>query len=360
MARGGDETCVCLVNGPFQALSLSAWLRSRSAAGETIQPFAVLVDMDPASQLHAATSRILRANGVVRTYTIPASTGVHGFGAAVRALEGAIDLRLGRVRMVASYGTHRPVARFLLGLMPDAELVIYEEGLRIYVPSQGDVRERLRMKLAGAWGMIDRSFGRAWTAAPQPVARRRVSLLLGERLPVPDRLRASRVELVPHARLRESIAALADPARQAPVLPDQPYGVIVGQYYARLSQMSEQTEHDAYLSAARALLSRGILPIWRGHIRTEDTTFRRLKDACPALRSFDELVGEATLPLECHASVFSDACRAVVSFSSSALFYLPLLYGTPAYTLLTPELVARMRYPHREGGRLALDHVSPL
>jgi Alpha-2,8-polysialyltransferase (POLYST) len=350
-----DDVVLCLVNGPWQALSLAAVLRERGARDEAR---GVLVDMDPASELHAATREVLRANGITCTFTIPGSTPIRGLRAQLAELEAALGAPLARLRTVYTYGVHRPVARYVLSAMPTSSVVVYEEGLRTYVPLEGGARERLRFGLAGAWGKLDREFGRAWTEPPQPPSARRYALLLGERMSLPAGVAAAQVEHIAREQLVASVQAVPEPALRA--VPARGYGVIVGQYYARLAQLREADELAAYVRAARLLVERGLVPVWRGHIRQTDTLFEPLKAACPELRSFRELVADSSLPLECHASVFGPACRAVVSFSSSALFYLPVLYGTRAYTMLSPDQPARMNHPHRDACLLALAHVPPL
>jgi hypothetical protein len=212
----------------------------------------------------------------------------------------------------------------------------------------------VRFAAAQAWGVFDREFGMAWTVVPK-TREFAYCVLLGERLPLPARLREAEVHHIPKQALQHSLAAIEPPRlRQKPAAP---FVLIVGQYYAQLKQMSAGTELDAYSAAAREIVRRGQIPVWRGHIRKHDAFFIPLKAACPALQNFSELVEDASLPLELYADLFTGACAGAVSFSSSALFYLQYVHGIETHTLLSDALIARMNHPHREACVLAHTHL---
>jgi len=343
-----------LVNGPWQALSLVATLRSRKGELPT-EVVALLVDMVHGSAFHAATTRILQSHGVVQLYTIPASVSLGKLPSTLAQLHGE-GLRMEHVRWIATYGMHRPVARYLLNVLPKARVLIYEEGLRAYVPPNTSLRDRLRMKLARAWGIVDRDFGLGWTP-PRAWSEAEYSLLLSDRLPLPAATQKARTHFVPTEHLQAAIATL--PAPTVRDLPARPYALIIGQYYARLKQMSPQVELETYVASARAILARGHVPIWKGHARERDDLFLALRERCAEVRNFSDFVDDASLPVELYRDFFGARCAAAISLSSSALFYIARLHGIPTFTLLTEPMLRRMRHPHVDACRLAREHVSP-
>jgi hypothetical protein len=351
-----QTTLLCLVNGPWQALSLVAALRQCQLDLSVSSAVALLVDMPEGSSLQQATARILRAHGIDRQHTLDHGLALRALPARLSALRRAGVLDLRAVHTVMTYGMHRPVARYLLNSTPAARVVVYEEGLRAYVPPNTSLRDRLRFRLARTWGRIDRDFGKGWKA---PRAWRDVeyALLLADQLPLPEATRQARVHRVEARHLRAALDAL--PAPRVRDLPERPYVLLVGQYYARLRQLTPTRELSLYSEAVQAIQARGQVAVWRGHLREHDTLFEQLQQRCPGLRSFSDFVDDPGLPLELYADFFGSRCVATVSMSSSALFYLRHIHGTPAYTLLTDALVAPMRYPHKPACLLALRHLPP-
>jgi hypothetical protein len=351
----GSATVLCLINGPWQALSLAASLRELGLAAPETRLVGLLVDMPGAGPLQAATCRILRANGVTELHGVPRETALGSLPASIRALERRAAVELARVDMVAAYGVHRPIARYVLNLCPRADILLYEEGLRTYVGSEGSWQARAGAGLARLWGRVDPTFELAFRP---PRSRKRdyaYALLLGDRLPLPAELHGARVHHVSSRHLRDAMAGVSAPGVRE--LPERPYTLIVGQYYARLKQISRQAELEAYALAALHIAARGQIPIWRGHPREGDATFGALRARCPSLRDFGELAEDTSLPLELYADLFGPRCAGVVSFSSSALFYLGRLHGVAAHTLLDPAWVQDMSSPHRDACALALAHV---
>lgn len=348
---------LCLVNGPWQALSLAASLRELAASARHAKCVALLVDMEEGSSFHGATARILRANGLVELHTIAKSTPLSALAEVVRAIERASSIELADVSSVLTYGVHRPIARYLVSLTGRAKVVIYEEGLRNYVPPSSSIRERARIRLAQTWGRVAPNFGKAWTFPQESARTLEYCLLLGRRLPTPLPLRNATVHHVSDIHLQSAIATAPTSARRTENV--GPFVIMVGQYYARLKQMSVEQELEAYAQAARSIVQRGQTPVWRGHIRETDAYFEQLRRRCPELCNFNQLVDDASLPLELHSDLLTNGCAGAVSFSSSALFYLHHLYGLSTQTLLTEQMIHPMNYPHREACLLALQHIPP-
>ncbi len=342
---------VALVNGPWQAITLAASLRQVQPPGALL---AVLLDMSEGSRLCETTRHILRANGIENTACVPAGS---SRSRAEKLLREAARGALAEVKLVATYGVHRPMARFLCNLMGRAELLVYEDGLRAYVNGDSSPTARASRWLRSAAFLLGRRFGMAWRDPRLKRDHVAHALLLTSTLPAPHAAQNGTLHGVPKEHVRDAIMR-AKPAFTERL--DRPYFLIVGQYYAALKQMSSAVELERYAAAAGEAERRGVTPVWRGHIRNEDTLYETLKQRCPSLLNFDELVDDPSYPLELYDSLFDARCAGVVSFSSSALFYLRELYAVPSYTLLDATLVRRMNYPHRDGCALALAKLPQL
>ncbi|HTU57454.1 MAG TPA: polysialyltransferase family glycosyltransferase, partial [Polyangiales bacterium] len=205
--------------------------------------------------------------------------------------------------------------------------------------------------------LLGRRFGMAWR--DPRIGRDRVehALLLTGTLQAPREAHGGTLHRVAKEHVQSAIAR-ARPAFTEAL--DGPYFLIVGQYYATLRQMSRSEELGRYAAAAEEATRRGFTPVWRGHIRNDDRYYDELKQRCPSLRNFSELVDDPSYPLELYDSLFDARCAGAASFSSSALFYLRELYGVATYTLLDAGMVQRMNYPHRDGCGLALSQLPHL
>lgn len=341
---------VALVNGPWQAISLAASLRHLRPSGGLL---AVLVDMNQGSRLCETTKQILSANGIADTLCIPTGTSC---AQAEQRMHEVTRGALGEVELVATYGVHRPMARFLCNLASRAELLVYEDGLRAYVSDPSPAPRASRWLRAAAY-LLGRRSGMAWRDPRLERGRVAHALLLTNSLEPPRQAQAGTLHRVPKEHVQHAITRARPPFAERL---DRPYLLIVGQYYAALKQMSHALELERYAEAAREAERRGLTPVWRGHIRSEDPLYERLRCLCPSLRNFNELVDDPSYPLELYHPLFDARCAGAVSFSSSALFYLRELYQVPTYTLLDAAMVRRMNYPHRDGCALALAKLPQL
>ena len=340
------NAALCIVNGPFQALSLVASLRQLGRLpGDGL--CALLVDMESDSVLQRATSSVLAQSGIDMHFVVSKHLAPRDWPRRLAAIEAEAAMAFGSIETLFTYGLHRPIARYLAHVASRARIVIYEEGLRTYVASEPSARERARLRVAGLWGLVDPDFGMAWSL-PRPGTRDiAYCLLLGERLPLPETLLRARVTLVGEQALRATLSALSSPTPRC--TPPAKAILIVGQYYARLKQMTRAAELAAYSAAAIEITRRGCVPIFRGHLRDDDDLFPELATRCPELRNFSEFFDDAGLPLELYASMFPEHCVGAVSFSSSALYYLRYLYGIDTCTLLSPRHIERMKLSASRG-----------
>lgn len=350
-----NPVVLAIVNGAFQATSLLAALRELGLPPGAVDLRVILVDMLPQSLLHQVTRRILEAAGVQRMWLLAPSTKVQAFPAALADAERALELRMQELTTLAVYGVHRPVARFFANRAPQAKLLIYEDGTRAYLGAPPALRRYLHAFRDQGARLLGSAFADAFREPRHEAREVSYALLLSDLLAPPPDVLLSTLVRVRSESLRKVMQACTPRVKRMQL--ERPFILLIGQYYARLKQLSEQEELALYRKATARIVERGLIPVWRGHIREEDRLFATLKQTFPTLRSFDELVDEPGFPLEFYAALFEGPCAGAVSFSSSALFYLKQLYQLPTYTMVDERLVASMNHPHRDGCKLALDNL---
>lgn len=321
----------------------------------------VLVDMEAGSRFFEVTSEILEAHQLRERCHIPKAINPLRMARARKAIEAQLGLPIAEIPLIVTFGYHRPVSRYFCNHATGARLVFYEEGLRTYVDQAPMLGARSGRRIDNLWSLADRSLTKL--SVDPAFAHRAVeyTLLLSDQIAPPPSVARHTLRRLPAEALRRVLndakPAAARELRAAPPA-DRQAALIVGQYYAQLKQMDEEKELAIYVDAANTIVQRGLVPVWRGHIRERDLLYERLKQRCSALRNFAEFVDDPSYPLEFHVDFFSEQCACVVSLASSALFYLNYLYDIPAYTLLDAEMTSAMQYPHKDACAFALQHVS--
>ena len=349
------QRVLLLVNGPWQAVAALAALRDRGLNNNNSQFSTVVLDLSRDSDFHSVTARLLRTE-VPSIHSVPKSLTPWNLRRAETYVRSQFGAGLADADWVFTFGYHRPASRYFINGARQAQVVIYEEGLRAYVdPTR--LAEREYWTAVDALAIFDRHFLRR-RIDPTFFARKpEYSLLLDGTLPLPQSVSSCSYRHLDAALVREILELLPAPGVRETT--SQCF-LIVGQYYSRLKQLSAERELALYTRAARHITQLGYTPVWRGHIREKDELFAALQQACPELRAFEDYVQDAAYPLEFHRRFFTEHCVATASLASSAPFYLNYLYNTPAFTLATAEIEADMTYPHRDTCAFARRHLPAL
>lgn len=362
-----------VVNGPWQAISGLAVLSSLSEEqgrknegpsarkGDTRKEMsrtaALIVDLVLGTMFHDITAKILGSMGIERIESIDKKLLPESFGRELKKAMARLGLRNGRLQELLLFGLHRPISRHVARLFPRASIIVYEDGLRSYLPYQNPETPWTKQILDRARSMLSSSFARSM---PGEDLFRRVKtryLLLPE-IPLTRSNEYGEVptQYVPFETVRSVFDGIETKAecrleRSSGVL-------IVGQYFSELGQMDAAREKKLYLGAVDGIKETGKIPVWRGHIRqNDDRIYDHLKEHHEDIINMSDFVGKDPYPLEVQMRDLPDRFHSVVSFSSSSLFYLKKLYGLPCYTLLQDDVIEGMTDPHRTACRLVLEHV---
>jgi len=179
---------------------------------------------------------------------------------------------------------------------------------------------------------------RRWKNALDPRDRGRIAdawMLLGDLFAPPAALAGVRWHAVAGATLGQTIAACASlPAVARVVLPARDTGarprvLVLGQALSRFHALPRADEVAAYADAVRHIVSCGYDVWWKEHPRATEPFFAAVAWGHPEGR-VRELAMPFALPVELVAGRLGLA--ACVGGPTTALFYLPRLYGIAAFS----------------------------
>lgn len=358
-----------LVNGPWQAVSCIAALRTLGFLSGGGEIYCLVVDMEKDSFFYKATTDLLLRFGIGRTFFVTKKISPRLLLKKADEIERAFGISFSAIDELLIFGYHRPVARFFCGKCLNAEITVYEEGIRTYIDKGLGAEKGLR-KIRR---LFDPAYAQICVDERFYEKAARVCLLLSPILEFENIYKNSKVIEIEKSLLSSLLLSATAPfekegrgdsAMSATKKDLQwPYPerfmLIVGQYYSNLNQMSEAEELAVYKDAATAIKKMGCRPVWRGHIRMNDAFFSALKSACPSLVNFNDIVETPYYPLEFFAHGLGDKCAGLVSISSSSLYYFKHLTAAPTYTLADDSVVENMKSPHADACRLAMQTIEP-
>ena len=157
-------------------------------------------------------------------------------------------------------------------------------------------------------------------------------MLLADLWPPPQVLEHVPRHAVAPERLRAVLAACrrlpAVAAYALPTLP-RPAVLVLGQTLSRWGALSRADELAIYDEAIALIVGRGYDVWWKEHPRAQEPFFADLAAHAPAGR-----VREVDLPFALPVELVAErmGLAACVAGISTAIFYLPRLYGIPAFT----------------------------
>lgn len=341
-----NSTNISLVNGSWQALSLRATLEELQQ-----QSFVILGDIKSDSELHNATQMVLSCPSVKSIKTIEESRNpIKGY----RELKGILkswNICSNDSINLYLFGFHRPVSRLLLNYFKNSLIYIFEEGFRSYTDPMPLFQLNLKESVKSLAGSVIPAlkgfhYNNQWISKTKDFYTLLPSDLLAISNQYPCRQSAVSKERV--LSILSSID-LDSMNNESQTKSNQvKHGLIIGQYYFRVNQISFKEELELYIEAAKKIKSKGLIPLWRGHIRESDPFYMPMKEACPELVNFSTLQSRAGLPLEFSIYPNRERIAVAVGIASSSLIYLNHFFEIPCFTLVNDELLRRFTYPHKE------------
>lgn len=350
------KNILIVVNGPWQAAVCIAALKSRHIHAETANIFCLIVDVQNDSHMYRVTEKLLLASGISNIFFVPKETSLKGVAQKVSVIEKQFQVGFPQMDDILVYGYHRAIARFFCTQCTQARVTVYEEGIRTYTAPCFPAKKGLSYLLRKLRAALDTPYRQALMHPLLYPRVHHVCLLISDLLPLPDIYPNARVTPIAPATMVEVLASVRAPGIKWPH--SQKMVLIAGQYYSLLKQMSKETEQRLYRDAAEKILDAGYLPVWRGHIRETDVLFDKLKARCPRLINFSDAVSDPHYPLEFYAAQLQDTCSAMVSISSSSLYYFKKITRIPSYSLIDDAIVRGMTRFHRETCSLAQQAID--
>jgi len=344
---------VCLVIGPWQLVSLCAALRSRPSLARaryillvhipdghnslvelTVRLAASLWDWDRI----LAVDRVLRPKIETTEWPLPVSAWRH----AVREV-------VGETHVKALWISHLSEIydKLLMETYPRVPVYLYEDGLSTvtwtYIPQRAslgihDISTWSRLLLRGRLGRHRASIRLSGQRAQASYLARVVTVYTvfedGWRSLFNSQGTITR-QRVPREILFRTVAE----ARLWYGSHDSTAGrgvagvnnvLFLGQSLSRYGALSRQCECELYVQAILEVLAKGYHVIWKEHPREENPMFDDLSCLVQS-HHFCAFPSTVSFPVECFPGIeYVSAC---ISIFSSSLFYLPLLYEMPCYSI---------------------------
>lgn len=261
----------------------------------------------------------------------------------------------------------RAPEKLVIDTYADARIHLYEDGLFSYLPQRPTPDEPAPSSARGRLA--------AWLDARRPVRRFRrykswldprhagridaAWMLLADLWPPPATLAAVPWHAVSADALRATLARCRVlPAVSAFALdpPPRPAILVLGQTLSRWNALTRAQELAVYAGAIATAVERGYDVWWKEHPRAIAPFFADLAAAAPPGR-VRELALPFALPVELVADRMHLAgCAAGIS---TAIYYLPRLYGLAAYTF-ADALAPFLRDPWALQNELVRGSAAPL
>ena len=355
MVSRGPRVRVGFALGSWQVVALAAALAEADAhdGAAPCEDHLVLYETVPVSEALQTAMREVGAAArpwlrIVDAFELMASVRRKIGQAEFDALKERLRAHLGLARideLWLCFLTRAP-EKLLMDTYPEAAVQVYEDGLFSYLPQPPTPAEPEPRSLPLP-ARIPATL-RAWLDARRPVRRFRrhknwldprhagriagAWMLLADLWPPPQVLAHVPWHAVAPERLRAVLAACrglpAVTTYALPVLP-RPSVLVLGQTLSRWGALSRADELAIYAEAVALIVERGYDVWWKEHPRAQEPFFADLVARAPAGR-----VREVDLPFALPVELVAErmGLAACVAGISTAIFYLPRLYGIPAFT----------------------------
>jgi hypothetical protein len=343
------------VHGPWQLLIAASALRqaSRSAGGDprdTLVIFSlhdgplappILEVIERSARVVWPWRRVVVLNDAIHHDIRDARAGTE----AVRAL--LQDAPPDEVWLECLWGN---AEKLIAEAYPKARLVLYEDGLHVYLPSEGhhlsvarllrDPRgtyRALRLRVRERRAPSDLSLA---GMLPRHLARVAASYLwITLMIPPADYQRHLPLVQLQTSFVKETLARLAPIVDDVGLEPGGPRALVLGQCFSNYGGVPRDLELDCYVEMARRLQDLGYEVIWKEHPRTRRPILPELVEAVPGVRSAPDWG-----PWPAELFVERLGLSACASISSTSLFSIPLLFGLPSFSPAA-RLLPLLRFP---------------
>jgi Alpha-2,8-polysialyltransferase (POLYST) len=249
---------------------------------------------------------------------------------------------------------------------PKARLVLYEDGLHVYLPGEdhhisaarllGDPRGTYRaLKLRVRERRHPDSLAVA-AMLPRHLARVAASYLwISQMLPPADYQRRLPLVQLQTRFVREALARVSPLVEDIGLEPaDGPRALLLGHCFSNFGDLEREVELDCYVDMANRLQGMGYEVIWKEHPRTRQPFLAELADAVPGVRGAPDW---GPWPVE--LLVERLGLSACASITSTSLFTIPLLFGLPSFSAAA-RLLPLFRFPADELARLVAGSIPRL
>ena len=356
MVSRGPVVRVGFALGSWQVVALAAGLAeadARAPAGRVCEDHLVLYETVAVSgalsaAMHEVGVAVRPWRSIVDAFALLASVrrkiGQREFDALRSRLRA--HLGLDRIDELWLCWLTRAPEKLVLEAYPEARVHLFEDGLYSYLPQR---------PTPSAPGPLTR-----WLDARRPVRRFRrhkswldprhaarldaAWMLLGDQWPAPAVFAGVPWHTVGADTLRAVLAACRSVPSVAGFALDvtpRPGVLVLGQTLSRWQAMTRAEELAVYAGAIAIAVERGYDVWWKEHPRAQEPFFAELAASAPPGR-LRELALPFALPVELVAGGMGLA--GCVAGISTAIFYLPRLYGIPCFTFadaLAPLLKER-------------------
>jgi Alpha-2,8-polysialyltransferase (POLYST) len=248
---------------------------------------------------------------------------------------------------------------------PAARLVLYEDGLHTYLPSEDhhlsaarllrDPRATYRALRLRARERRDPGDLSLAGMLPRHLARVTASYLwISLMIPPADfQRRLPRVQLRT-SYVKDTLAELSPIVDEIGLEPDGPRALVLGQCFSNYGGFPREIELDCYADMASRLQDMGYEVIWKEHPRTRRPFLPELVEAVPGVRGAPDW---GPWPVELFVERLG--ISACASISSTSLFSIPLLFGLPSFSPAA-RLLPLFRFPDDALARLVIGSIPPI
>lgn len=255
---------------------------------------------------------------------------------------------------------HRIYARYVCEVFSDSRICLYEDGGRNYVDA-GCMTGLRALRGRFCWpGDSSWRCGQTWL--PQRLRRiEKGYLILEYDLGCPNYLKGRSIGVgvrVLKAVLDRAETAVPEEVAMAAAgneLGGRPF-LLAGQNLSRGGNIGWEDELALYERAARYIMERGYVPVWKDHPRNELPFNETLQSRVQGLQCFPDALLRAW-PLEIIFRQFHFCGCA--SIMSSSLFYLKRIGGLPCYTF-AHWAIDRLKEPYASQAGLFIDRARPI
>jgi hypothetical protein len=263
---------------------------------------------------------------------------------------------------------HRAIARAMADAYASARLVLYEDGLDSYLPtddshlSLSQCLKRPRRTYRAIKARV-REWRKPSDLSVAPLLQRHLARVVASYLwislmvsPPPFQRRLPWIQLQTRflKETIEQVTPIVDDIGLQGMTAGSRRVIVLGQCFASWGVLPKDVELDCYVSMTRRLQEMGYEVLWKEHPRMSEPLLPDLTKVVPGIRSLPEL---GPWPIELFVERLGLA--ACASLTSTTLFSMPLLFGLPSFSPVH-RYISAFIFPFDKMARLVAELIPDL